>query len=204
MDIEKFNNVLKSKVALAKSYETKNEIAAAINIWLEVSEMTLKFSKSRNINASYKNMLINRTNGILDHVKNLKTGQIEKPLFEEEIFIQEDQEYISKMEENENQVDSVIESDNENGKDSDFTKIPSGFREIKPKDFKIITPHDDDYVTKRLNEIQDPDYFKRQNESPSKKRFDFEQEDNMGLICFACGYNNKKNAKTCKSCGTKL
>jgi hypothetical protein len=207
MDIEKFNNALKSKVALAKSYESKNEVASAIKIWLEVSEMTIKFSKSRNIDVSYKNMLINRTKSILVHIKNLKAGQVEKPLFEDEIFIHQEEILTddSELEKNENQVNSVIDDDVKTVEDTDFTKIPSGFKEIQPKDFKIITPHDDNYVKKRINEVQDSNYFKQKNTSlPNNERFDFKQEANKGLICFACGYDNKKNAKTCKGCGTKL
>jgi ribosomal protein L40E len=221
MDVEKFNNELKNKVALAKSYEKRNEIASAIKIWIEVSEMTLKFSKSRNIDASYKNMLINRTKGIFAHVKNLKAGQIEKPLFEEEIFIQEDdiqdnlntemgeiEEIAShklKAEEIKT-TQSAIHDDKKIENDSEFKTVPTGFKEIQPKDFKIITPHDDDYVKKRLNQVQHSDLFKQQGESQSKdERFEFEDEDSKDLICFACGYDkNPKNAKTCKSCGTEL
>lgn len=208
MDVEKFNNELKNKVALAKSYERRNEIASAIKTWLEVSEMTLKFSKSRNIDATYKNMLINRTKGILAHVKNLKVGQIEKPLLDEEIYIPEEdiQEDLNAEMEEMKPTRSVINDDNEDVEESDFKTIPTGFKEIQPKDFKIITPHDDDYVKKHINQVQDSDISKQQNESQSKdERFDFEHEDNKDLICFACGYDkNPKNAKTCKSCGTKL
>ena len=221
MDVEKFNNELKNKVTLAKSYEKRNEIAAAIKIWIEVSEITLKFSKSRNIDVSYKNMLINRTKGIFAHIKNLKAGQIEKPLFEEEIYIQEEnfqENHNTEMEEIENPASddleaeemkptqSVVNTDNRIGEESEFKTIPTGFKEIQPKDFEIITPHDDDYVKKRLNSVQDSDYFKQQNESQTNdERFDFEDEESKGLICFACGYDkNPKNAKTCKSCGTKL
>ncbi|MBY8991784.1 MAG: hypothetical protein KGD58_13640 [Candidatus Lokiarchaeota archaeon] len=207
MDVEKFNIELKNKVALAKSYEKINEIAVAIKIWLEVSEMTLKFSKSRNIDPSFKNMLINRTKGIFAHVKDLKAGQI-KSLSEEEIYIQE--EYIqedpdTEMEETKS-TQSVINDDNEIVEESDFKTIPTGFKEIQPKEFKIITPHDDDYVKKHINQVQDSDVYKQQNAPPPKdERFDLEDEESKGLICFACGYDkNSKNAKTCKSCGTEL
>ena len=61
-------------------------------------------------------------------------------------------------------------------------------------------------VKKRLNEVQDSDYFKQQNDSQTNhERFDFDEEESKGLICFACGYDkNQKNAKVCKSCGTEL
>ena len=213
MDVEKFNNELKNKVTLAKSYEKRNEIAAAIKIWLEVSEMTLKFSKSRNIEASFKNMLINRTKGIFAHIKDLKVGQIETSLSEEDSYIQEEdiQDNLStELEEFEEEeikpTKSIIDDETKTAEESDFKSVPPGFKEIQPKDFEIITPHDDDYVKKRLNSVQDSDYFKQQNESQTNdERFDFEDEESKGLICFACGYDkNPKNAKTCKSCGTKL
>jgi len=207
MDVEKFNKELKNKVALAKSYEKINEIAVAIKIWLEISEMTLKFSKSRNIEPSFKNMLINRTKGIFAHIKDLKAGQI-KSLSEEEIYIQE--EYIqedpnTEMEETKS-TQSVIKDDNEIVEESDFKTIPTGFKEIQPKEFKIITPHDDDYVKKHVDQVQDSDVFKQQNESQTNnERFDFEEEDSKGLTCFACGYDkNSKDAKTCKNCGIEL
>ena len=71
MDITKFNKTLKSKVALAKSYEKNDEINLAIKLWLEITEITLNFSKSQSIDTVYKNMLITRTKNILDHIKNL-------------------------------------------------------------------------------------------------------------------------------------
>jgi hypothetical protein len=57
-----------------------------------------------------------------------------------------------------------------------------------------------------LNEVQDSDYFIDQsNPQDNDERFDFKAEDSKKMICFACGYDkNHKNAKTCKSCGTKL
>ena len=220
MDVEKFNKALKTKVALAKGCERRNEIESAIKIWLEISEMTLNFTKSRNIDTTYRNMLINRTKGIVAHIKNLKAGQIEKVLFEEEIIIQgEDtqEDVTSELIENEKLAPHKIEKeeiepsealDNNDTniiEKTEFKKIPKGFKEIQTStDFKIITPHDEDYVKKRL----DPESasIHEQQAQPKQERLDFEQpEDGKSLICFACGYDkNPKNAKTCKSCGTKL
>ena len=39
MDITKFNQELKTKVALANSYEKRKEIDSAIKLWLEISEI---------------------------------------------------------------------------------------------------------------------------------------------------------------------
>ena len=220
MDVEKFNKALKAKVALAKGYERRNEIESAIKIWLEISEMTLNFTKSRNIDATYKNMLINRTKGIVAHIKNLKAGQIEKVLFEEEIIVQEEdtqEEINSKLIENEKLASHKIEKEEIEPSEAlanndtnivekpEFKKIPKGFKEIQTStDFKIITPHDEDYVKKRLN--PESDSIHKQQTQPKQERLDFEQpKDGKSLICFACGYDkNPKNAKTCKSCSTKL
>lgn len=220
MDVEKFNKALKTKVALAKGYERRNEIESAIKIWLEISEMTLNFTKSRNIDATYKNMLITRTNGIVAHIKNLKAGQIEKVLFDEEIIIYEEgtqEEITSELIEDEKLVSHKIEKEEIKASEtmvnndinivekSEFKKVPKGFKEIQTStDFKIITPHDEDYVKKRLN--PESDSIHKQQTQPKQERFDFKQpEENKVLICFACGYDkNPKNAKTCKSCGTKL
>ncbi|MFX0082962.1 MAG: hypothetical protein ACFE94_14520 [Candidatus Hodarchaeota archaeon] len=220
MDVEKFNKALKTKVALAKGYERRNEIESAIKIWLEISEMTLNFSKSRNIDATYKNMLINRTKGIMAHIKDLKAGQIEKVLFEEETFIQEEdiQENIT-SELNENKILTTHEYEKEETEaskamdrnditdieESEFKNIPKGFKEIQTStDFKIVTPHDEDYVKKRLGSEADSTH--KQPSLSKQERFDFEQsKDSKSVICFACGYDkNPKNAKKCKNCGTEL
>ncbi|MFW9877969.1 MAG: hypothetical protein ACFFG0_33215 [Candidatus Thorarchaeota archaeon] len=220
MDIVKFNKELKAKVALAKGYERRNEIEPAIKIWLEISEMTLNFSKSRNIDATYKNMLINRTKSIVAHIKNMKAGQIEKFLFEKEDFIQEEdiQDNISsELIENEKLIlpkikkkeikpnDAMVNDDITIVEKSEYKNIPKGFKEIQTStDFKIITPHDENYIKKRLG--SESHLTDEEGSQPKEERFDFEQpKDSEGVICFACGYDkNPKNAKACKSCGTEL
>ena len=221
MDIAKFNKELKTRVALAKGLEKRNEIDSAITLWLEISEMTLKYSKSRGIDATYKNMLINRTKGILEHVKNLKAGQVEKILFEEEEAYIQDEEIqkaeISEIIEKENlslekkekkgirPSEPVQKNETEIEEEPNFKNIPKGFKEIKTStDFKIVTPHDDNYVKKHLSQEENPS--QQQKILPEQKRFEFDQpEDSEHLICFACGYDkNMKDAKTCGSCGTKL
>ncbi|MFX1279656.1 MAG: hypothetical protein ACFFA3_09585 [Promethearchaeota archaeon] len=213
MDVEKFNKQLKSKVSLAKNYEKKNDLESAIKIWFEVSEMTLNFSKSRNIDSAFKNMLITRTKGIIAHIKNLKSGQIEKSEFEEDIFIEEDVQdnFTSEFDEKETtqpqkldlegikEIQDEPQGDIQINEESEFNKIPKGFKEIQPKKFKIITPHDENYLEKHLSQVHNSDSEGKQ------ERFEFEEEDKNTLTCFACGYDkNPKNAKTCKSCGTEL
>jgi hypothetical protein len=220
MDIAKFNKALKTKVALANSCEKRNEIDSAIKLWLEISEMTLKYSKSKGIDVFYKNMLINRTKGILEHIKNLKAGQVEKILFEEEVYIQEEEvpeekaseiNEVEKIDAPKKEIKEIRPSEPVENKEtkfiegSNFKNIPEGFKEIQTsKDFKIVTPHDGDYVKKHLSQGANPSQEKKA--LPEQERMDFEQlEDSEYLICFACGFDrNMKNAKACKSCGTEL
>ena len=221
MDIAKFNKELKTRVALARGLEKRNEIDSAITLWLEISEITLKYSKSRGIDATYKIMLINRTKGILEHVKNLKAGQVEKILFEEEEAYIQDEEIqkaeTSEIIEKENlspekkekkgirPSEPVQKNETEIEEEPNFKIIPKGFKEIKTStDFKIVTPHDKNYVKKHLSQEENPS--QQQKILLEQNRFEFDQpEDSEHLICFACGYDkNMKDAKTCGSCGTKL
>ena len=223
MDITKFNKELKTKVSIAKSYEKRNEIDSAIKLWLEISEMTLKFSKSRNIEAIFRNMLINRTKGIVEHIKNLKTGQIEKVLLEEEIITQDEEMQDVKLSKNgedkvlvppEDESKKKVPREPEEGKsvetveDSEYKNLPKGFKELKTStDYTIVTPHNEDYAKKHLAKYADSDVLKQQKENKmTEDRFEFEKPaDDGSLICFACGYDkNSKNSKICKSCGTEL
>ncbi|MHA2393700.1 MAG: hypothetical protein ACXAEX_17320 [Promethearchaeota archaeon] len=217
MDITKFNSELQAKVATAKSYEKRNEIDRAIKLWVEISEMALKFSKSRNIDASFKNMLLNRTKGIIEHIKNLKAGQIEKVLFDEEVVVLEEdfedppelvkEEKLSTIEPQINKLPQRKKEVNANVEiveDSEFRNLPKGFKEIKTsEDFQIITPHDENFIEKHLG--QEKGSLPERGSQPNQEKADFQQPEDKGfLICFACGYENEKEAKLCRSCGTKL
>ena len=220
MDITKFNQELKTKVALANSYEKRKEIDSAIKLWLEISEMTIKYSKSKGINASFKIMLINRTKGIFEHIKNLKAGQVEKDLFEEDDYLPEyevQEERASGITEEEKIIpvkketkeirpsEPVEKKETKTVEESNFKSIPKGFKEIQTStDFEIITPHDKEYVKKHISQETNPS--EKPNSLPKQERINFEQlEDSEYLICFACGYDkNMKDAKICKSCGTTL
>ncbi|MFX1325913.1 MAG: hypothetical protein ACFE8N_13250 [Promethearchaeota archaeon] len=214
MDITKFNSELQTKVAMALSFEKRNEIDRAIKLWVEISEMAIKFSKTRDIEASFKSMLLNRTKGIIEHIKSLKAEQIEKDLFDEKDFIQEEdiqdspqlveEEKLTTQLNEASQQKTEIKSDLEIIEDSEFKNLPKGFKEIKTsKDFKIITPHDENFVEKHLS--QEKGSIDTQDSQADQERFNFDQPDDRDfIICFACGYENDKNAKLCKSCGVKL
>jgi hypothetical protein len=81
MDISKFNEALRKLVGRAKRYEKAGNLEEAIEAWLRVSEFTLRTSKQRDLDSSYRNMLISRTEGIINKIKVLK-GELNKPKVE--------------------------------------------------------------------------------------------------------------------------
>jgi len=227
MDISKFNKELGIKIARAKGLERNDNIKAAIELWLEISEMALRFSKSRNLDASFKNMIINRTQGIFKHVKNLKANQIMKePFIEKKETLEANSLEKSPLEQNSHKSEIFLKPEaqkknlikhspkkNDIINDSDLKNLPKGFKELKTSDqFKIITPHDEDYVEKHLSQdktmrISSP---KKEVETEEihpieEERLEFDQPENRdNLICFACGSENPISAKICKNCGISL
>ena len=227
MDLSAFNKELGIKIARAKALERKDMVSAAIAVWLEISEMALKFSKSRNLDALFKNMIINRTQGIFQHVKNLKASQHEEEQIFDDVQPQEEtplveppleivkpgKSGISKHDTLENNQSDSLVTDYNIVENSELKNIPKGFNEIQvPEEFKIITPHDDNYVKKMLSQVEKRNVsipkkegIKDEEFHPSNERFEFDQPENVKiLICFACGTENSIDTKICKSCGTKL
>ena len=227
MDITKFNKELGKKVAMAKSLENRNEIETAVKLWLEISEMALNFSKSKNLEASFRTMLINRTKGILRHIRQLK-GDKEEEVFREEIEAQDELQFNSSNDEKMEELSTIPDETEVQIKkpegsvflnhikvieDSEFKNIPDGFKEVKASDdFKIITPHDKNYVQKHLNQIEKSEISKqkqeqipRQNSSSNQDRFEFDQpEDGKIMICFACGAEVAASKKICPNCGANI
>lgn len=225
MDIAKFNKELGTKIAIAKSLEKSNEITAAIKLWVEISEMTLRFSKSQNLDFSFKNMLIKKTEGLIQHIKNLKSGKIIEDISGEEIEpkVEEtpDQEIIDAVSSKESFNEDFLTDDEEVSKeieskdvkfieDSELQNLPNGFKEIQPKeDFKIITPHDNNYVKKVLKKDIDMSIFtpkKGENsQTQNQGKIELEQpKDNNKVICFACGAELPAKTKICPDCGTTI
>lgn len=228
MDITRFNKELGIKIAKARRFEKNDDIKSAIKQWLEISEMTINFSKSRNLDASFKNMLINRTKGIFKHIENLKMGQFEEEAYIENFISQEEAAQVKSSSEivqgestplqeqevsEKSHLNSTISSNHKFIEDSEFKHLPKGFKEIEPsKDFKIITPHDENFVKKRTDQDKDMETVKsKKQKTPGEdpkpqERGDFEERKNgKNLICFACGYDkNSVKDKICKNCGTKL
>ncbi len=225
MDISKFNKELGTKIAIAKSLEKSNEITAAIKLWVEISEMTLRFSKSQNLDFSFKNMLIKKTEGLIQHIKNLKSGKIIEDISGEEIEpkVEEtpDQEIIDAVSSKESFNEDFLADDEEVSKeieskdvkfieDSELQNLPNGFKEIQPKeDFKIITPHDNNYVKKVLKKDIDMSIFtpKKGENSQTQNQGKIELEQpkvNNKVICFACGAELPAKTKICPDCGTTI
>ncbi len=225
MDITKFNKELGTKIAIAKSLEKSNEITAAIKLWVEISEMTLRFSKSQNLDFSFKNMLIKKTEGLIQHIKNLKSGKIIEDISGEEIEpkVEEpkDQEIVDAVSSEESYSEDFLTDDEEVSKeieskdvkfieDSELQNLPDGFKEIQPKkDFKIITPHDNNYVKKVLKKDIDMSIFtpkKGENgQTQNQGKIELKQpKDNNKVICFACGAELPAKTKICPDCGTTI
>jgi len=225
MDIAKFNKELGTKIAIAKSLEKSNEITAAIKLWVEISEMTLRFSKSQNLDFSFKNMLIKKTEGLIQHIKNLKSGKIIEDISGEEIEpkVEEtpDQEIIDAVSSEKSYSEDFLTDDEEVSKeieskdvkfieDSELQNLPDGFKEIQPKKgFKIITPHDNNYVKKVLKKDIDMSIFtpkKGENgQTQNQGKIELEQpKNNNKVICFACGAELPAKTKICPDCGTTI
>ena len=220
MDIARFNKELGTKIAMAKSFEKHDNLEVAIKLWIEISEMTINASKDPTLDAPFRHMLITRTEQIFEHIKSLKAPK-EVQFIEEEIIppeidipIQESTEDINEITPKSDPIQPDLPSpDNISSSflkdDNWFEKVdihPSnnkaiGFEEVTAsKDFKILTPHDPEYVDKmkKVSEEIDMSTYKK----PEKESADSENGDKV--FCFACGAALPPNTKVCKDCGTKL
>jgi len=222
MNIKKFNQVLSAKIAKAKSFENHGDLETAIELWLEISDLTLKASKQSDIEFTYKHMLINKTEQIIQHIKELKSPIKKEPVVEK-IIIQEDitdapeiNQDTGKKEKLMNKIEEMKSSSDLSHLNNDFVQknhkvieksvvnnTSGGIKEIEaPKVFQIITPHDPNYAEKmkKMSEKADLDVFKKTKDSPSRE----EKNHHEKRICFACGAILPQNIKVCTECGTKL
>ncbi len=214
MDVARFNKELGRIIARAKSFEKYENFESAIKLWIEVSEMTLKASKDPALDASFRRMLITRTEQIIEHIRDLKSPK-KVPLVVQAMEPLETS--IHKIESTEINTDTV-KSEESTINEPDITessgikddnwfdkveteKSPEGFKEItSSSDFKILTPHDPNHVEKmkKLSEEMDMSVFKKQD--------DKQTDHNVGdkVVCFACGALLSPNTSVCNECGTKL
>jgi len=230
MDITKFNKNLAEKVAQANAYEKTNRIQDAIDSWVEISEMALNASKTPNLDFSYRSMIIKKAQQIIQHIKELKatiqkiidpSSLLDDGTFDEEPFHEADSSETIIYEETEQkfhettsiskEISNKESSKKDNGvkivESSEFKDLPKGFKEIETsEDFKIITPHDKDYVEKIIKQDIDMSIFKhdKQNSQP-QQRIDLERpKDDKKSVCFACGTISPSDTKICPICGTEL
>ena len=230
MDIAKFNQDLSYKITKANGLEKHKRIQEAVDLWLEICDMTLRVSKTPNLQFSYKSMLIDKTKQMIEHIKNLKQKLIsqrrvaqrteQKPIpqsIDSEIKTESTQSE-TKVEsvpnsilDNSNESETIITQDDikevKDVKDSDIQNLPIGFKEIETtEEFKIITPHDKDYVKKRLNEDHNLDISKKEEKDlPLPKRIEpYPPSDKSNIICFACGSEISSKSKKCPTCGIDL
>ncbi len=73
MDLSTFNKGLKKLVISAKRYEIDEKFKDAKEAWIQVAEYTINFYKHTELEPSFRNMLIGKTEGIIQHVKKLDT-----------------------------------------------------------------------------------------------------------------------------------
>ncbi|MBN1215492.1 MAG: zinc ribbon domain-containing protein [Candidatus Lokiarchaeota archaeon] len=229
MDISKFNKLLALLIKKAEMAENSNNLVEAIDTWIEITELTIKTSKNPKLDFTFRNMLYTRTEGLINHIKELKIKfnspkpksiKREPPKIEKKENIKQsvsnNQLNPPKIIENEPNFDEnlyqirenkfkAIQQDFEIIKNSEFKNMPKGVQEIKAnKDFNILTPHDPEYVDKRLKQEIDMSVFSSKNDT-NKQQIELEKKNKNGLyICFACGEKNPPNSKRCKTCGTEL
>jgi ribosomal protein L40E len=195
MDVAKFNHELAKRVSKAQSFEKSNNIKDAIDSWVSIADLVLSVSKTPNLPFSYKSMLIQKSEQILEHIKFLKSKIVKKP---KKIEQPKPIEPVGSEVKKEKRVETKSESSKPKEKKSEFQNIPEGFKEIEPsRDFKIITPHDEAYLDKLLSIHDENDMMRA-----SPKEIPTRNEDKS--FCFACGAEIPPNTRLCPQCGTKL
>ena len=224
MDIAKFNQELSYKVAKANGLEKHKRYQEAIDLWLDISQMALNASKAPKIEVYYKSMLIEKTKQIINHIKDLKSklyGQRDReqivrqdivpPVKPPDVVIKEeiDEEEITSSElpaSNEPEASGDV-AEVKIIENSDIENLPIGFKEIETSEnFKIITPHDEDYVKKMLSQDHDMSVFTHNDKEvkvSDRPRPD-PPSDKTKVICFACGSEVPASSKACPTCGTNL
>ena len=230
MDIAKFNQELSYKINKANGLEKHNKVQEAVDLWLEICDMTLSVSKTPNLEFSYKSMLIDKTKQMINHIKNLKQKLIsqrrvtprleQKPVrqsINSEIKTEPSQsETILKpasnsVSENSNGSETIITTDDIKEvkvvKNNDIKNLPIGFKEIETtEEFKIITPHDKDHIKKIQNQNHSLGISKKEDKDlPLPKKIEPDPPiDKSNIICFACGSEISSESLKCSTCGTEL
>jgi len=230
MDIAKFNQELSYKINKANGLEKHDKVQEAVDLWLEICDMTLRVSKTPNLEFSYKSMLIDKTKQMINHIKNLKQKLIsqrrvaqrteQKPILksiDSEIKTEPTQNETllkpaSNLEsENSNESETIITPDDIKEvkvvDNSDIKNLPIGFAEIETtEEFEIIAPHDKDHIKKIQDQDHSQDFSKKEKKDlPLPKRIEPDPPINASnVICFACGSEISSKSKKCPTCGTDM
>ena len=225
MDISKFNQELAYKVAKANGLEKHQRVKEAIKVWIEISEMVITMSKLPKLDFSFRSMLIEKTEQIINHIKDLKRiSSISLKMQKQETVISPKSKSIEDKTEtlsNETEFKSksypsiqeqrhpeILGPEKKPSKiieNNDIKNLPKGFKEIETSDdFTIITPHDKEYVEKILNQDIDMSVFKHPEPNLGSDNREVTSKGGDKLICFACGTELPPGTKICSSCGTKL
>ena len=220
MDIAKFNKELSYKIAKANGLEKIHKYQEAVDLWLEVSEMTLRVSKTPSLEFSYKSMLIDKTKQMIEHIKHLKQKLISQRRVTQRVEYEPiDQKLVSEtkvksvsdsISEISNESEPIVTPDDKEVKvveNSDIKNLPIGFKEIEPsKEFKILTPHDKDYVEKLIRQDHKRDTLNQEEKDVTlpKKIEPDPPIDKSNIICFACGSEISSKSSKCPTCGTDL
>ncbi|GAG63255.1 unnamed protein product, partial [marine sediment metagenome] len=136
MDIAKFNQELSYKINKANGLEKHNKVQESVDLWLEICDMTLRVSKTPNLEFSYKSMLIDKTKQMINHIKNLKQKLIsqrrdaqhteQKPIRQSI-----DSEITTEPTQNETILKHMSNSISENSNESEVIITPDDIEEVK-------------------------------------------------------------------------
>jgi len=169
-------------------------------------------------------MLITKTKQILEHIKDLKSPKKREIIIEEikskekikpkqaslevnkeePLILKETEKYSQPIKSSENVESKGLADDNWMDK-LDFNSPPEGIVEISPpKDFKIITPHDPNYVNKMKAHSEKIDTSLPNDHENQEKKDEITEISGDHVICFACGAKLARNTKICSYCGTEL
>ncbi len=229
MDINLLNKLLKEKIRKATLYEKQQETKQAIKLWIEVSEIALNASKNPKLDIAFRTMLMNKAEQIIERIKQLKAPSTKLPVFHEE-EIEPETTHIADPSANISESSVLIESSKPSDDtsikankydiidDDSLSNMPEGFKEVKPStDFKILTPHDKEYVKKRLEEDVGMSVFQKKDNigdlnelndpTPNVSHPSIELDaptDDSKVVCFACGREQPSSNKECENCGVSL
>jgi hypothetical protein len=224
--IATFNERLKKMVDKAKNFEKSKNFERSIKSWIEISEFCINFIKTPNLDISFKNMILQKTRNIINHIKSLKINLKQE---KQDIWDREKQEIYKLMQDipetptdspeiidtsanNESIDEDTISSDQKVKKIHDFKNIPKGFEEIKPPDYNFETIISRDDLKPKSNLKKSKNFQSNKLNSKSLKGANLKKTEIKKEIktkkttraCPYCGGRIEINEKICSQCGAPL